>query len=427
MSKRRKKRSSAQQRKQEQAEQRKKFYRKVKLFFALIEKEHLFGQISERELQYLWKLRMRAPKVQPEDGCTLSAKHAKMMTEALYYYLNDYKLDIPGADNQINAYEYLTTGLTIYSFILLDPNPDFPKEDEFYDEMSPITNNLFGDELELMIKKLKTILGMVYDGIDIHHYPVRFEWGGGQGAHQGVFAAFRVNRVANPFIHIKAGGSRRPAFQVGFAVEDFVPLQLKAEILHLETSEYPEPLNVYIQSHALRRLGERVDLLAPGELRWCMYDSLAQPAVIPYRHNSYLIEYRMLGYKIGYLVADLVKSKLIIRTFLLVTQCGTPEEQKLCSITGLSKEDIAYLNLCKLSSFVNSDIHENQRLKIMFEEAGCGPILAFAKDKAKKPVKKVPRAEQILDYLKVETPMLEFELNGDYALRKDGKAYVANL
>lgn len=427
MSKRRKKRPSAQQQKQKQAEQRKKFYRKVRYFFVLIEKEHLFGLISERELQYLWKLRMRAPKVKPEDDCSLSAKHVKMMTEALYYYLNDHKVDIPGTNKQINAYDYLTTGLTIYAFILQESNQDFQKGDEFYEEMRPITENLFGDELELLIKKLKTILGMIYDGIDIDHYPVQFEWGGGQGAHQGMFAAFIVNKVVNPIIHIKTGGSRRPAYQVGFALDHFVPLQLKAEILHLETAEYPELLNVYIQSHALRRLSERVDLLAQGELRWCMYDSLAQPTVIPYRHNSYLIEYRVLGYKIGYLVADLMKNKIIIRTFLLVTQCGTPEEKKLCSNTGLSKEDIAYLNLCKLSSFVNSDIYENQTLKVMFEEAGCGPILAFAKDKAKKPIKKVPRAEQILDYLKVEKPMLEFELNGDYALRKDGKAYVAIL
>ncbi|GET24079.1 hypothetical protein [Prolixibacter sp. NT017] len=427
MSKRRKKRPSAQQQKQAQAEQRKKFYRKVRHFFTLIEKEHLFRQISERELQYLWKLRMRAPKIKPEDGCSLSAKHAKMMTEALYYYLDEYKVDISDTDYQISAYDYLTTGLTIYAFILREPNPNFPKGDNFFEEMRPITENLFGDELELLIKTLKTNLGMIYDGIDIDHYPVQFEWRGGQSAHRGVFAAFIVSRVANPVIHIKTGGSRRPAYQVGFAIEEFVPLKLKAEVLHLETAEYPELLNVYIQSHALRRLSERVDLLAPGELRWCMYDSLAEPTVIPYRHHSYLIEYRVLGYKIGYLVADLMKRKIIIRTFLLVTQCGTPEEQKLCSNTGLSKEDIAYLNLCKLSSFVNSDIYENQTLKVMFEEAGCGPVLEFAKDKAKKPAKKIPRAEQILNYLKAEPPMLEFELKRHYALRKEGKSYIAIL
>lgn len=427
MSKKRKKRPSAQQQRQQQAEQRKKFFRKVKHFFVLCEKEHLFRLVSERELQYLWKLRVRAPKVKAEDGFCLSSKHAKMMTEALYYYLNGYELDIPGTENQINAYEYLTTGLTVFSFILLEPDPDFLKDDEFYEEMRPITENLFGDELELMIKKLKTILGMVYDGIDIDHYPVQFEWGGGEGPHRGMFATFVVNKVVNPVIHIKTDGSRRPAYQVGFAVEHFVPLQLKAEVLHLETSEYPELLNVYIQSHALRRLSERVDLLAPGELRWCMYDSLLQPTVIPYRHHSYLIEYRVLGYKIGYLVADMMKRKIIIRTFLLVTQCGTPEEQKLCLNTGLSKEDIAYLNLCKLSSFVNSDIYENQTLKVMFEEAGCGPVLEFAKDKAKKSAKKIPRAEQILNYLKAEPAMLEFELEKHYTLRKGGKSYVAIL
>ena len=427
MSQKRKKRPSPQQQRQEKAEQRKKFYRKVRQFFVLIEKKHLFEQISEHELQYLWKLRMRAPKLKPEDGCSLSAKHVKMMTEALYYYLNDYKIDIPDISKQISAYDYLTTALTIYSFVLKEPNPDFPKGDEFYEEMHPITENLFGDELELMIKKLKTILGMIYDGIDIDHYPVQFEWGGGQGAHRGVFATFRVNKVVNPVIYVNTGGSRRPAFQVGLPLDHFVPLQLKAEILHLETSRYPESLNVFIQSHALRRLSERVDLLAPGELRWCMYNSLAQPRVIPYRHHSYLIEYNVLGYKIGYLVADLMKDKIIIRTFLMVTQCGTPEEQKLCSNTGLSKEDIAYLNLCKLSSFVNSDIHENQTLKVMFEEAGCGPVLEFAKDKAKKPDKKIPRAEQILNYLKVESPIPEFELKRHYALRKDGKAYISIL
>ena len=51
---------------------------------------------------------------------------------------------------------------------------------------------------------------------------------------------------------------------------------------------------------------------------------------------------------------DIIEGKIVIRTFLFVTNNGTPEGKKLAQITGLQKLDKKYLALDKLSTFMTS-------------------------------------------------------------------------
>ncbi len=55
-----------------------------------------------------------------------------------------------------------------------------------------------------------------------------------------------------------------------------------------------------------------------------------------------------------------------------MTNSGTPEDQKLEDISRLKKIDKQYLAIDKLSTFQVSDIADNNELKELFEEAGCG-------------------------------------------------------
>jgi hypothetical protein len=79
--------------------------------------------------------------------------------------------------------------------------------------------------------------------------------------------------------------------------------------------------------------------------------------------------------KVGYLVADLKDDKLIIRTFLFLTQNGTPEGNKLVELYGLGKLDKSFLAMDKLSTFLTTDMCSDSNLSEIFQQAGCQYLL----------------------------------------------------
>jgi hypothetical protein len=79
--------------------------------------------------------------------------------------------------------------------------------------------------------------------------------------------------------------------------------------------------------------------------------------------------------KAGYFRVDVIDGKIVIRTFLFVTNNGTPEGQRLGKITGLQKLDKKYLAIDKLSTFMTSDIGQNENIKKIFIDSGCQCLL----------------------------------------------------
>jgi hypothetical protein len=128
---------------------------------------------------------------------------------------------------------------------------------------------------------------------------------------------------------------------------------------------------VYIQSHAQQRLAERLDCLEQGYVEFFVYNSLKNLKYFKDKNGNPLIEYNYFGFKTGYLRADIHHGKIIIRTFLFLTNNGTPEGEKLNEFTGLSKLDHKYLNIDKLSTFMSADIRNNIEVKDIFVRAGC--------------------------------------------------------
>jgi hypothetical protein len=71
---------------------------------------------------------------------------------------------------------------------------------------------------------------------------------------------------------------------------------------------------------------------------------------------------------------------LVIRTFLFITNNGTPEGKKLHELVGLQKQDKKYLALDKVSTFINHDLRTNETMRRLFIEAGCGDLLELTED-----------------------------------------------
>ena len=97
------------------------------------------------------------------------------------------------------------------------------------------------------------------------------------------------------------------------------------------------------------------------------------------KKNSFLIPVENGISKLGYLKADVIGDKLVVRTFLFITNNGTPEGKKLNQMFGLQKADKKYLGIDKLSTFIQSDIKNDEKLKAIFCLAGCGDLFKLDK------------------------------------------------
>jgi hypothetical protein len=100
-----------------------------------------------------------------------------------------------------------------------------------------------------------------------------------------------------------------------------------------------------------------------------IFTSLQNPKFTYDSNNKLLIEYRFFDTKTGYLRVNIVNDIILTGTFLFVTNNGTPEGQLLDKNKGLQKSDKEYLNIDKLSTFMNSDLDKNEEVQKIFKNS----------------------------------------------------------
>jgi hypothetical protein len=132
----------------------------------------------------------------------------------------------------------------------------------------------------------------------------------------GAEPAQRINTVID--------GNTRPAYRCGGSPEGngFRWLDLPTALLDNFTDTGTIP--VYIQSHTLERLRQRLPVPL-GAIHHGLTHSLACPLINRQDNETFLIEYRLHEeLRVGYLVARRLANTVILTTFLLITMQGTP-------------------------------------------------------------------------------------------------------
>jgi hypothetical protein len=182
-------------------------------------------------------------------------------------------------------------------------------------------------------------------------------------------------------IRVEIDGRGRPAFQcaVPWGFDGIRWMECGGAALGLDGGR---PYPVFLQSHALLRLRERLgpDLEAEVALHLGLMCSLAELTVVERRGDTCLIAFQIHGLRVGYLVARVFQDKVVITTFLLLTMEGTPECRLLKRNLGLTRQDIEYEGLDRLETFLAPDVLADKDLVRVLEESGCGSLLALARD-----------------------------------------------
>ncbi len=178
---------------------------------------------------------------------------------------------------------------------------------------------------------------------------------------------------------LEIDGHKRTVYRIFVNIKQaFVPLTLTPEKLGITGMLQKFPLKVFIQQHALDRLKERLGNYFFDLSYIYVVVSILEHPIPAGDGKGFLFPLKYGRFNLGYLSGFIIGDKLVILTFLFLTNSGTPEGKRLHDLIGLQKEDKKYLGIDKLSTFIRSDIRHDEKLKGLFCQAGCGDLFKMS-------------------------------------------------
>lgn len=358
----------------EAAHQRNEFLQRLKLFCDQVTDPSVFAMIPPAQLEQLYILRNRPLRIDAAAGQTISPKVLKE-TKGFLSILKTRPMQLNiGSVSQMSLYDFTTIGMTLMMYALLVKESDYPGALMVKLKLSPLAAFANGREYHVAwadVHAIENIMAVVHHDLASYLYLIKQEKREAINGTIGMYTCLDVYQMQTEKIPVMIDGANRPAFRVGMPIAENLPLDFVSVNSELLNIKQETTLPVYVQAHALNRLSERMDGVTKGFLHLHIYISFKDPKVCRNKKGKWLFEFKLLEHKVGYFVADIIDEKIILRTFLFLTNNGTPEGEKLLEQTGFMKEDKMYLAIDKFSSFIHSDIKNNERIKALFINAGC--------------------------------------------------------
>jgi len=136
-----------------------------------------------------------------------------------------------------------------------------------------------------------------------------------------------------------------------------------------------QAFNMYVQSHVFHRFKERLDTFDPADHNLLFQYTFTRYLKLVKDDNRELIACMIANdCPVGYFTFIIRGDDLVVNTFLPLLGDNTPEGKKLQKILSLSREEIVYLGMDKISFFVHIDFDQIPKLKQALVDSGIWPV-----------------------------------------------------
>lgn len=134
-------------------------------------------------------------------------------------------------------------------------------------------------------------------------------------------------------------------------------------------------IDVYIQSHALQRVFERLSATHHSVAHFIMTLALNEPRVTVRPDGKIWAECYSGRGLLGYFVGDVVDGCVLLRSFLFLTMQGTAEHELLKRRLHVRRRDIQFMRLDDMATYMKSDLADDAELAGILRECGLGHLL----------------------------------------------------
>ncbi len=404
------KKKNPQQLKLDQAPQKNLYLKKIKAMMAIMGSESAYDLLNPSELDFLYTCRLHPFKIKNADNqnITMVNEGLKLLNNTLNKFLMSEFVYLGAKQNPVTLYDFHQYIETLYFYWRNAGTQNTTTSEKFKEKLPAFENNyatIRKDAFEVIIEKIN-LIALIFSNIN-HVLWIEFEIQ--KSTANGLDKSIFYN---NCFVHIEKpkselleiDGKSRSIFRVGLRNQNIGVTWLTMTPDQLGMSGVMEqfPLKIYVQSHVVERLKERLSPFFNDHEYIILINAIVDKNVCSSDDGSFLFAYRFMEKKIGYLKATIIGDKLLFRTFLFITNNGTPEGKKLANLLGVQKEDKKYLGIDKLSTFINSDIEQHENLKKIFIQAGCGDLFEVKNHFTHHPDRNMQCADYLSHYLGLE-------------------------
>lgn len=358
---------------------KKDFFRQLEKYVNMIGGEGTYSLIPKDHLPILYFMRCPTIRMTKSEDIPFTDKVLKSMNKSFGELLREFTVCLLVNNYEISIKDFCNIWLTLHTYLNL---PDIKEDDSLIELKTRLADCQSSESRDRYISF-------------VNHFLLTFAQSIGKGIHELVWTEskfeqnelhsstawlFKLKRIKIASRQIKYNNVKRTVYPC-YNFINYEPQILKYSLskIGIKAPSNSEKAVVYILEHTLNRLCERLSSIDVCYLKTYMLISLAFPKFYYESGNHFFIEMVIHEIKVGYFVAEYVDGIIIIRTFLFLTNNGTPEGRRLNSLTGLSKIDKKYLQIDHIAAFFESDIEENEHLRQLFSNAGCGELFKVRK------------------------------------------------
>jgi hypothetical protein len=342
-------------------------------------------------LEYLTVL---APRIDAAPGSGISSRTLKRLRAEFAALLAS--TELPGG---ASIYEVATVGVTLI-MAGLDIEKTAPEAGAaICDTMKPLLDLLHprAEEFQRIQWKLLAF-AVARSGID--RGCLWFELEKPDGCKR--YLSFKIRRREPVQRRVTIDGGARPVYRVVMPLNCSVVWEATIPAAALkEHVAYDQPLvPLYVQSHALHRLHQRLAPLEPCDCDFYLAAAALAPRIVRTDAQTLLLAVRAGDQALGYLVLEPLKRMLVGRTFLFITQTGTPEGDALARCLSIMPAERRYLGLDKLETYLSTDILHDPDLFFVFEQCGLANMLDMQEIFNRGAIE--PYAKRLRAYLRID-------------------------
>ncbi len=378
--------------------------KKMRLFVKDANVEAAYDLIPRKAIDQLFFAGMKPIAILPANDCNLAPIYLKLIKKIAYRYLKYKTISLYGNGPQISLYDYYLVGEPLRFFIrnldLYGRNrDDIIKGFETFRQYAEKK-----DPAGMAAINLGHLLSGMLSSPHIGYIYFKFDFCVSDKIHPPtIFNYYYINIYNREVIKVAIDNKVRPVFRVGYPGQDKVEwASANPDKIGVKSAFQNLEIKIYIQRHALNRLNERLDCLSQQVINHSLKMNLDEFNTVTNKQGQSLIEFRLCEKKMGYLVYKYVEGIIVITTFLILTNNGTPEGEKLHDMLGIQKKDKQFLGIDKLSTFVNSDLKKDEIALNIFAEAGCADLFELPLQFMYSGVEKENVASMFVQYLELD-------------------------
>ncbi|MDR0370648.1 MAG: hypothetical protein LBH80_02160 [Prevotellaceae bacterium] len=345
----------------------------------------IFDRFSKQQRRLICLLKAESPRFRVEEGHRVPGRLVDFVAESTHRFLRN---NCFGDESVGLSFLELATYGVAFSMVVMNARELGvlrPEQAEIFDRLvERFKDDRVNDDLIPVSTHIRQTVMMISKvNFRIYGYNWRFENKKGKSY---ISSTVFLSSEEPKTIRFSYNGKDRTAFRVRAGRNISLPAyDAKIDrwfIFHKDEKPFVY-LDIFIQSHALQRAKERIDIFPAHQKNYYVMEPLLYMHRVAYTISGRpLLEcYTQDGDQVvrfGYFPFVIRNRRLIVMTFLPLVSEEVVEGASLHRELGLQKEDTKFLEMDKLSFFLTVDFEQIPVLKRALERTGIRHLMRYA-------------------------------------------------